>query len=224
MVMTSLRKRDFMKLVAGAVAFPSIIPANALGQNGTVAPSNQITVGLIGCGRRSGVGKEYNMVKQSRLLAVCDPVKWRRDAHAKEWEIPDAYNDFRDVLARDDIDAVHIVTPDHWHVPIALMAARAGKDMYVEKPLGLSIGQSLASREITEKHGRVFQYGTQQRSMRHLRMGIEMPSAMALNRCHRLNPLSAWTLSAIWAICVCVPVKRWAGMRRRKSSRAVMRR
>lgn len=170
-----LNRRNFIKTASGAVAgFPAIIPATVLGQNGNVAPSNQVAVGLIGCGRRSPVGNEYNMVKQSKLVAVCDPVKRRREARAKEWDVPDAYRDFRDVLARDDIDAVHIVTPDHWHVPIALAAARAGKHIYLEKPLGLSIEQSLAAREIVDKHGRVFQYGTQQRSMAHLRMGIEL--------------------------------------------------
>ncbi|QBG46758.1 Gfo/Idh/MocA family oxidoreductase [Verrucomicrobia bacterium S94] len=176
-MMRGISRKGFLKtavLAGGAIGFPAVVPSAVLGKNGSVSPSNRITVGLIGCGRRSGVGGEYNMVRQSKLLAVCDPVKWRREASAAEWNVPDAHNDFRDVLARDDIDAVHIVTPDHWHVPIALMAARAGKDMYVEKPLSLCIGQSLAAREITEKHGRVFQYGTQQRSMRHLRMGIEI--------------------------------------------------
>ena len=170
-----LTKRDFLKLAAGvAVSFPTIIPAKVLGQNGNVAPSNQVTVGLIGCGRRSGVGSEYNMVKQSKLIAVCDPVRWRREEKAQKWEVPDAYNDFREVLARDDIDAVHIVTPDHWHVPIAMAAARAGKHIYCEKPLGLSMGQSLKAREIVDKYGRTFQYGTQQRSMALLRLGIEL--------------------------------------------------
>jgi hypothetical protein len=78
------------------------------------------------------------------------------------------------LLQRKDIDAVHISTPDHWHVPISLAAARAGKDMYTEKPLGLSIEQCLAAREITKKHKRIFQYGTQNRSMIQVRMGIEL--------------------------------------------------
>ncbi|ADE54304.1 Gfo/Idh/MocA family oxidoreductase [Coraliomargarita akajimensis] len=170
-------RRQFLKTAAGATAligFPTIIPSSVLGSNGNVAPSNRVNVGLIGCGRRSGVGNEYNMVKQSQLVAVCDPVKWRREAKAAEWNVPDSYNDFRDLLARDDIDAVHVVTPDHWHVPISLAAARAGKDIYCEKPLGISIEQDLAARQIVEKYDRVFQYGTQQRSMQHLRMGIEL--------------------------------------------------
>ena len=75
-----------------------------------------------------------------------------------------AYNDFRELLARDDIDAVVIATPDHWHVPIALAAVRAGKDVYVEKPLGVSMEQDKALRAAVHTHGAIFQYGTQQRS------------------------------------------------------------
>jgi predicted dehydrogenase len=86
----------------------------------------------------------------------------------------DDYNDFRELLAREDVDAVHISTADHWHVPISLAAARAGKDMYTEKPLGISIEQVLAAREIGDKHKRIFQYGTQNRSMIHVRMGTEL--------------------------------------------------
>ena len=75
-----------------------------------------------------------------------------------------AYNDFREVLARDDIDAVVVATPDHWHVPISLAAIRAGKDVYCEKPLGLSIEQNKALRAAVHQYGAIFQYGTQQRS------------------------------------------------------------
>ncbi|MGC6456348.1 MAG: Gfo/Idh/MocA family protein [Coraliomargaritaceae bacterium] len=170
-------RRKFLKTTlgtAGLIGFPTIIPSSVLGINGHVAPSNRVTVALIGCGRRSGVGKEYNMVKESELVAVCDPVKWRRDAKAAEWGVANTYNDFRDVLARNDIDAVHVVTPDHWHVPISLAAAKAGKDIYCEKPLGISIEQDLIARQIVKKYERIFQYGTQQRSMQHLRMGIEL--------------------------------------------------
>lgn len=78
------------------------------------------------------------------------------------------------MLAREDVDAVSISTGDHWHVPMAIAAAKAGKDVYCEKPLGLSINQCLAARKIEKEYGRVFQYGTQQRSQQHLRMGIDL--------------------------------------------------
>jgi predicted dehydrogenase len=113
------------------------------------------------------------------VVAVCDPVKSRRLTRKQQLNGCDDYADFRQVLARKDVDAVHIATADHWHVPISMMAARAGKDMYCEKPLGISIEQDKKSRAIVEKHKRMFQYGAQQRSIQHVRMGIEL----VLNGC-----------------------------------------
>ena len=111
-------------------------------------------------------------------MAVCDPIQERRDAALARAERQyasaagktsyqgcKAYNDFREVLARDDIDAVVVATPDHWHVPIALAAIRAGKDVYVEKPLSNSLEQNKRLRDAVQRHGAVFQYGTMQRCM-----------------------------------------------------------
>ena len=106
-----------------------------------------------------------------RFLAIADAYSDRRERAKAQLnqryggQVTEAYGDFREVLKRDDIDGVVVCTPDHWHVPVALYAARAGKDMYTEKPLGICIEQDLAAREIVEKHNRIFQYGTQQRSM-----------------------------------------------------------
>ena len=173
----NLQRRDLLKtaLTAGAVAgFPAIIPSSARGQNGTVPPSERVNIGVIGCGVRSGAAGAYHDYEKSQVVAVCDPIKKRRLKRAQQWGGCDDFNDFRDLLARKDIDAVHIVTPDHWHVPLSLAAARAGKDVYCEKPLGISIEQNLAARQIVDKYNRVFQYGAQQRSMQHLRMGLEL--------------------------------------------------
>jgi len=160
---------------AGALlGFPTIIPSSVLGQNGGVAPSNRVTVGVIGCGGQSGACNSYVNYAKSEIVAVCDPFKSRQQKRAEQWGVQQRYTDFRELLARDDIDAVHVVTPDHWHVPISIAAARAGKDIYCEKPLGVSINQDLAAREIVDKHQRVFQYGTQQRSSDVCRMGIEL--------------------------------------------------
>ncbi len=174
---TNTSRRHFLKtaVAAGAaIGFPTVIPASALGRGGAVAPSGRVSVGLIGCGGRSRVAKEYLNYEKSQLVGVCDPIRERREKWAAEAGDCVQFNDFRDLLARDDIDAVHVVTADHWHVPISLAAARAGKDMYTEKPLGISIEQDLAARAIVEKHKRIFQYGTQQRSMEHMRKGIEL--------------------------------------------------
>ncbi len=170
-------RRRFLKSTLGTGAmlgFPTIIPSSALGKDGAVAPSNRVNVGVLSCGAQSGSAASYTNYGRSRIVAVCDPVLERRLARAKKWGVSDHYNDFREVLAREDVDAVHISTADHWHVPMSLAAARAGKDVYCEKPLGLSIEQDLASREIVAKHKRVFQYGAQQRSSASCRMGIEL--------------------------------------------------
>lgn len=172
-----LNRRDFLKKSIGAGAllgFPTIIPSSVLGQNGKIAPSNRVAVGLIGCGSQSRACISYVNYAKSDIVAVCDPFKSRQDKRGDQWNVARRYTDFRELLARDDIDAVHVVTPDHWHVPISIAAARAGKDIYCEKPLGVSIEQNLAAREIVAKHQRIFQYGTQQRSSDACRMGIEL--------------------------------------------------
>lgn len=175
--MKKLSRRGFMKqtVFAGvALGFPTIIPARVLGQNGNVPPSRRVNIGLISCGERSGAASAYMHYDKSRVVAVCDPVKERRLRRKQQYGNCADYGDFRELLALKDVDAVHISTPDHWHVPISLAAARAGKDMYTEKPLGISIEQDLAAREIVEKHKRIFQYGTQNRSMVQVRMGTEL--------------------------------------------------
>ena len=174
---TAWSRRSFIKTSLGgaaALGFPSIIPSSALGRDGAVAPSNRVAVGIIGCGSQSKSCMRYIHYPKSEIVAVCDPFLDRRKIRAEEWNVQDHYRDFRELLARDDIDAVNIVTPDHWHVPISLAAARAGKDVYCEKPLGISIEQNLAAREIVDKHNRVFQYGAMQRSSDACRMGLEL--------------------------------------------------
>ncbi|MEM9417800.1 MAG: Gfo/Idh/MocA family oxidoreductase [Planctomycetota bacterium] len=175
--MTNISRRTFLKssaVGAAAVGFPTFVPATALGKDGTIAPSNRVGVGVIGCGGRSGSCWAYKANPKSQVIAACDPFMDRRVEKAEAWGAESHYADFREVLERDDIDAVHVVTPDHWHVPISLAAARAGKDVYCEKPLGISIEQDLAAREIIDKHNRVFQYGTQQRSSDACRLGLEL--------------------------------------------------
>lgn len=170
-------RREFIKtaaLAGVALGFPTIVPSSVLAQSRKAFPNSKVNVALIGCGSRSGYGINYKNYDKSVVVAVCDPVKSRRLARKQEFDNCDDYADFREVLARKDVDAVHISTADHWHVPIALMAARAGKDMYTEKPLGISIEHDKKSREIVDKYQRVFQYGAQQRSMQHVRMGIEL--------------------------------------------------
>ena len=171
------RRRLLDTSVRGAavgLALPTFVSASALGKDGKVAASERVGVGTISCGGRSGAARDYPRYAKSQIVAVCDPRADRRMRHKKQYGNCADVNDFRELLAHKDVDAVHIATQDHWHVPISLAAARAGKDMYTEKPLGISIEQCKAAREIVDKHKRVFQYGTQNRSMSQVRLGTQL--------------------------------------------------
>ena len=174
----NLTRRTFMKGAAvsagAALVGPMMLPSSVFGAK---APSNRVVLGHIGVGGQgSGLLGGFLGLAQGQSVAVCDPVKDRREGAAKRvdahyasrsdkgtYQGCKAYNDFREMLARDDVDAVVIATPDHWHVPTALAAVKAGKDVYVEKPLGISVEQNKALREAVHRGGAVFQYGTQQR-------------------------------------------------------------
>lgn len=174
-------RRGFLKGALGvgaALGFPSIVPSVVLGEN---APSHCVTLGHIGVGGRGGaLLSESSSHADARILGICDCYKDRRERNTAKLnqkygsEVCRPYQDLREMLARDDIDAVVIATPDHWHVPAAIMAVRSGKDVYVEKPLGLSVEQDIAMREAVQRYGRIFQYGTQQRSLAHVRFGCEL--------------------------------------------------
>ena len=164
-----ISRRAFVRGVGLFVAAPYVITSTALGASGTPPASERVTVGKIGCGGRgSWIGHVG-----CQVVAACDPLKNRRDAWAARAKCP-AYVDFRDVLSRGDVDAVCIATPDHWHVPIAVAAAKAGKDMYCEKPLGLTVREDQVCRDAIRRYGCIFQYGTQQRSSTHCRRGCEL--------------------------------------------------
>jgi predicted dehydrogenase len=167
----TLSRRDLLKRTAAAVAamsLPSLVPSTVFGRS---APSNRIHLAAIGCGGRgtSDCGGAFLPLDDVRFVAACDCRRSRREAFARmadnhyRGKICTAYRDFRDVLARKDVDGVVVSTPDHWHVPVAVYAARAGKDMYVEKPLGVAMAWAWKLRDEVAKHKIVFQYGTQQR-------------------------------------------------------------
>jgi len=140
-----------------AVALPTIIPASALGKNAAIAASDRITVALLGCANR---GKDFGSGQGWELVMACDPFLDRAKARC-----PQNYcQDYREVMARPDIDAVFIITPDHWHVPLSVAAIRAGKDVYCEKPLGTCMDDHKYLRALARRRRTVFQYGTQQRS------------------------------------------------------------
>jgi len=184
-----LNRRDFLKTAAGVAAFPCIVRSSALGDDATPAASERVTLGHIGVGGQgSALLENFLQVKEAKCVAVADPIKERREKWAAQIGCA-AYNDFRELLARNDIDAVVVATQDHWHVPIAIMAAKAGKDMYVEKPLGISIEHNQKVREAVRKYHRIFQYGTQQRSDRNFRFACELTRNKYIGE---LKEIHAW--------------------------------
>jgi len=150
-------RRKFLKAgVAGAAAF-TIIPRHVLGGTGYTAPSDQLTKGIIGVG---GMGRGH-IGYEGRLLAVCD-VDRKHMEEAIQQAGPDVkgYHDFRELLARPDIDVVHIATPPHWHGLMAIAAAEAGKDIWCEKPMTRTIGEGIKVVEAVNNHGRMFRLNT----------------------------------------------------------------
>jgi predicted dehydrogenase len=176
-------RRDFLKCVAGGVVagFPTILPSSALGRDGNVAPSDRIVMGAIGVGRKgSGDMLAFLEQKDVRMAAICDVNQATRERMAAtvNRQYNDTacatYNDYRELLERSDIDAVTIATGERWHPLIASAAARAGKHMYCEKPLALSIAAAQAVREAVNENGVSFQFGTQQRSSFYYRHAVEL--------------------------------------------------
>jgi glucose-fructose oxidoreductase len=169
-----LTRRTIIKSAAAAVAAPYVITSAALGQGDTPPASERILIGHIGLGGQGrGLFRRFQRCNGMQSIATSDAYKTRRDSTAAACK-GKAYADFQELLAIKDIDGVVVATPDHWHVPVANAAARAGKDCYVEKPLGVSIEQDLACRKIFQEKKRIFQYGTQQRSSRHCWLGCEL--------------------------------------------------
>ena len=192
-------RRSFLKstLAASAVmGAPSIVPSSVFGAN---APSNRITLGCIGTGNQGfNDMRGFLRNKDARVVAVCDvntasygykteeqyygrePARKEVDAYYAENERSgrykgcDAYKDFREVLARDDIDAVIIVVPDHWHAIMTIAAARVGKDVYCEKPLSLTVAEGRKMIEAVRRNAIILQTGSHERSRAQSRFACEL--------------------------------------------------
>ncbi len=180
-----VHRRQFLKQMAtaaGGAVFPQIVPSSVLGKDGATAPSNKVTLGCIGLGiqGKGNMGAFLGNTEDVQVVAVCDVHESRRldgkravdkfygnDACA-------AYGDFRELMARKDIDAVQITAPDHWHPLMAIEAARQKKHMYCEKPIGWSFRAAQAVRKAVKESGVVFQFGTQQRSGGNFRRACEL--------------------------------------------------
>jgi predicted dehydrogenase len=178
---------------AGALAFPTVVPARALGRDGAVAPADRIALGVIGVGPRCTYDlRSFLKEKDVRCRAVCDVQASRRDAakalvdgHYEDNDC-DTHRDLRELLDRDDIDAVLIATGDRWHADASILAARAGKDVYCEKPCGLTIDLCRKLADTIRATGRVFQAGTQRRSVPNFRRAVELAHSGKLGKIHTL--------------------------------------
>jgi len=177
-------RRKFLKGVtttaAAAVAAPQLVPSSALGLAESVAPSNRTTVGFIGTGSH-GIGRDLNgflAQADAQAVAVCDVDTNHREAARKlvEKRYADAmskgtykgcaaYTDFREIIRREDIDAVCNATPDHWHVIPSIMAIKAGKDMFCEKPLTLTLAEGRELCDVVNRYNPVFQTASENRSV-----------------------------------------------------------
>jgi len=154
----SLKRRDFIRKGAVAGAALTIVPRHVLGGNGYLAPSDQLTKGIVGVG---GMGLGHFNYENTRLLAVCDVDSGHlRRALDKAGKGVRGYHDFRELITNPDIDIVHIATPPHWHGVIAKMAAEAGKDIWCEKPMTRTIGEGKRLVEAVRANGRMFRLNT----------------------------------------------------------------
>jgi predicted dehydrogenase len=180
-----LSRREFLRGAAlaagGLAAAPYVLTSTALGGEGRPPASERVTVGFIGTGGRgTDLLRNFTGLGDVQGVAACDVKRPARDNACRlineRYGNKDCatYVDFRELLARPDVDAVTVATTDHWHVLAALTAVRAGKDVYCEKPLGLSVEQGQVLRRAVQQYGRVFQFGTQERSSWQTRFACEM--------------------------------------------------
>lgn len=195
----------------GLMGFPTIVPASALGRDGRVAPSNRVTMGFIGTGNQGT--NDLNVFlgdDRVQVVAICDvnresPGYWDGAVAGREpakrlveenyaaqkasgtYKGCATYMDFRELLARKDIDAVEVATPDHWHAIPVIAACKAGKDIYCQKPLALTIAEGRAMSDAVKKYKRVFQTGSQQRSDPHFRRACELVRNGRVGKLHTVR-------------------------------------
>jgi predicted dehydrogenase len=163
-MISRVTRRQVLQAGAALVAAPTIVPSQVFGAN---APSERIGVGVIGCGGKAfGGTKNLQGPGGCRIVALADPNRPNVDRYARAYAVEKdrCYQDFRELLELDDVDAVLVGTPDHWHVPISIAAAKAGKHVYCEKPLSNTIAEGQALVKAICEAGVVFQHGTQLRS------------------------------------------------------------
>jgi predicted dehydrogenase len=209
-----MKRRDFITKSAIATGAITILPGHLMGGAGYLSANDRINLGFIGVGKQSlGLMNSINGCPETLVLAACDVDQKKLARFKKEAEkansgkldggnqVVDTYENYRELLERKDIDAVVIVAPDHWHAMMAVDAAKAGKDIYCEKPMALTVGEGRAMVNATRKYNRVFQTGNMQRSWPNFRHACEMVSNGYIGEVKEVNvnvgnPVMACELSA----------------------------
>jgi len=220
----NLSRRRFLAAGAAAVAAPTVLPAGALGLDGQTPANDRIVVGAIGCGvrGRSAIGIALG-VPECQVVAVCD-VREPRLVHALErcnshyggsGRSCRGYHEYRELLARPDIDVVLLTPPDHWHGVIYSDAIRAGKDVYGAQPITRTIAEGQALRRLVPQYGPVFQTGTHSRSMARVRHACQLARNGYLGKIHTVE-VSVTSGREYPSIASCDPPKgfdydRWTG-------------
>jgi predicted dehydrogenase len=204
-------RRRFLKNAAATLALPALVPSSVVGADGQTPPSERITIGMIGVGRQVVA---YNLAQfvnapNAQVVALCDVDRWRLELTNERiatiyggshrcgpFGKVDRYTDFREVLARKDVDAVMISTPDHWHVPIALAAVKAGKDVCLEKPNTRSIHEGRVLSDFVTKHNRVFRMDSEFRSKPYFHRAVELVRNGYIGKLHTIRtgvPMADYT-------------------------------
>lgn len=187
-------RRRFLLASAATLAAPTFVPARALGRDGGIAASERITLGVIGIGPRATYDlKAMLNLADVRCVAIADVQASRRDAGKRlvdeHYGNTDCklYRDFRELLERKDIDTVLVATGDRWHATASMLAARAGKDVYSEKPCGLTIDLCQQLADTIRETGRVFQAGTQRRSVPNFIQAVDLAQQGKLGKLQQLH-------------------------------------
>lgn len=208
-----LNRRDFLKAGAVVSSF-MIVPRHVLGR-GYLAPSDMIALGFIGCGRQSGgLRNRFLDTRETRIVAASDVYAVKQDTFVNAvnswysekleqgtYKAAAGIKDFRELLSRKDIDAVVIAAPDHWHAAMAVRAAEAGKDIYCEKPLSLTVNEGRAMVNAARKHKRVFQTGSMQRSAPEFTKAVQLVRSGAIGTIKKVyvnvgGPPKVWDLQS----------------------------
>jgi predicted dehydrogenase len=189
---SNISRRSFLAGSAAAIALPTVIPGSVLGKDGGTAASDRIGTGHIGVGGR-GSGHLGGFIgrKDAQVVAVCDPYKSKCEkAKArvdKAYKGCGAYQDFRELLARKDVDAVVIASPENWHALHSIHAVKSGKDVYCEKAISLTVAEGRAMCKAVRRYGKILQVGTQQRSDARFRLACQLARNGYLGKVHTVK-------------------------------------